>query len=61
MEQAVYWPACKIRSRKLRRTFDFFRCVSVYNLSQFGTQDHWRKLIFTLKAAEKKYSTGRNK
>lgn len=41
-----------LEKNKVGPTFDFFRSVSVYDLSQFGIQDHQRKLIFTLKVAE---------
>lgn len=30
-------------------TFDFLRCVSVNDRSQFSTQDLWRKLVVPLK------------
>lgn len=33
-------------------TLDFPSCVSVNNLSQFTTQDLWRKLIFPLEYVE---------
>lgn len=41
-----------LKNKKKQPTFDFPCSISVYNLSQFTTQDLWRKLIFTLKGVK---------
>lgn len=40
------------------RTFDFLRCVSVNDRSQFSIQDLWRKLVVPLKHTSPQSQTG---